>query len=135
MSLTVPSLPFNARLLTDSNYTDSASLSAPALKSFNFEQATPFPTLTDKVDFVATLYVQAANSASLYVQHSSDNSTWSNVSQLAAPILTVATSANQVKGQLSASFKLEPDTKQYVRLSSSFAGTAGADNYGFVANM
>ena len=115
--------PFNGRILNDSAYSITASVvtSLPGSASFNFVQASPFPTI-EKATLSLTLSPSGTNTASLTLQHSADNTTFANIPQFAAPL--VKTGASTLSS--SVVVILPPDVKQYLRVSGS---GATADSY------
>jgi len=119
------SAPFNSLLLTDANYVTSASYTS-ANSSVNFNDAYPYPTVQNTL-----LYVWSAPTAgglSVYVQESSDNSTWSNVSAFNQPVIS-ASSATSVQLNYGT-----PTAKQYLRISASQTA-GGTGTYGLSVLM
>jgi hypothetical protein len=126
--------PFNAPLVTDSNFMVSASWAAGGgvTPSWAFANATNWPTIANfQVYVYSTILTGNTGSNSLYVQESSDNVNWSNCANIAAPLLAPTASA-----AVSTYLTLQPASKQYFRVSCSIgagngtpAGTFGATLY------
>ena len=120
--------PFNGRLQNDNNYNISSSVVALSnTSSFDFIQATPFP-VTDKIDFTLILSPTGTNTASVTLQSSPDQSTWTTSPTFANPILKTGNASNSS----SVTFKLTSDAKRYLRVSGS--GATG-DSYNLYANF
>lgn len=116
------SAPFNGYLLTDATYVVTASIASGVggvSTGFNLKNVTPFPSINDTTLYVACTATTGPSSSYITLQGSPDNSTWTNLSYFANPVLTVSGSAT------SANLTLQPGTPQYVRVSSSVqAGSA-----------
>ena len=113
------SSPFNGYLLTDASYvaTNAFSQSGAVTPSINFKTSTPFPTLNYTDVYVySTILTGATGSVSLYAQESADNVNWANSVNLPAPLLSPTASV-----AVNTTINLQPQAKQYFRLSSSVA--------------
>ena len=113
--------PYNSRLLEDSLYVKSASLStATASAALDFVQASPYPTTEQVIVQVATtaLTTGIANgvTGSYALQNSADNLNWSSISELATFGSDLAATTAKVL--------LPPSVKRYVRVLATFADSA-----------
>jgi len=119
-----PSLPLNTRLVTDVNYTSTASLSVKpylvqsgSTNALDLVQAVPYPT---SETYIVNVFTAQANNMSSSVninvalQHSSDNTTFTNIPEL-NPNLVVMLGAASTGSATQANVLLPPATKRYIR--------------------
>ena len=116
--------PYNTRLVEDVNYIKSASLqTAVVTPGLDFVQATPYPT-TEAVILQANTSAATSNlaggvTASFAWQDSADNSSFSNISQLA----TYTVSGSSLAAT-SVQVLLPPNVRRYVRVAVTLTDSA-----------
>lgn len=120
-----PNIPFNSRELMDGNFVVTASIPSAATV-FDLVQAVPYPTTEVINAYVTLTQTTATGTGSVTIQESADNSSWSNVAELAAPLLYTAGATSDT-----ATFKLEPGCKRYVRASGSAGSGSVTATVGF----
>lgn len=109
--------PYNDRQFQDGQYIQTGSM-ATASAALDLQQAVAY-SVTEYVNVFASISCSAASFAnstsSAAFQDSADNVTFTNVASRANPILTqFFTGSNNI------TFKLDPNSQRYIRLSGSF---------------
>lgn len=113
--------PYNSRLIVDSGYVKSASLStATASAALDFIDVDPYPTTEQVIVQVVTTALTSGISAgvtgSYSLQNSADAASWSSISELATFGSSLAATTTKVL--------LPPSVKRYVRVLATFADSA-----------
>ncbi len=124
--------PVNTRSLKDANYVLTPALpnaTTTNSNAFDLAQAVPYPVTEKVVVSIASSVGNGANNKNINIalQDSADNSTFTNIVQIKAPILSV-TDANNAGYPAGAEVQLllPPNVKRYIRCT--MVGEANGGN-------
>lgn len=127
-----PNKPTNVRLIKDGYLVSTKALPVAAntvnLNGIDLVQATPYPTTEKIVVNVSTAAATGtANSKNINVvlQDSADNTTFTNIAELANPVLRVTDDGGSATAAGSANVLLPPAVKRYIRASATGEANGG----------